>query len=706
MTESGNSQCNGDETRDKFPANRLAGETSPYLLQHAHNPVDWHPWDEEALEKARREDKPIFLSIGYSACHWCHVMERESFENESIAEFMNRFYVSIKVDREERPDLDDIYMNAVMAMTGSGGWPMSVFLTPDLKPFYGGTYFPPEGRYGMPGFMEVLEKIALIWNEDRAKALHSADTLTRHLRENLSNRQGDRGKVSILMRENALRMLESAYDAGSGGWGSAPKFPAPASLSFLLRQYQRSGNTFALEMAVKTLTHMAEGGMYDHLGGGFHRYSVDDAWLVPHFEKMLYDNAQLAAVYLEAWQVTKNPFFRRVACETLDYVARDMQDAVGGFHSAEDADSEGEEGRYYLWDHGEILDLLGEEDGAAFCDAFQVRQEGNFSSHEVYHRGKNIPHKGRNGAFFGADMPEYLITMKLKLLAARGQRVRPGTDDKIITAWNGLMISAFARAAFAWNDSAYRDAAIRAGMFIKNHMLLDGTLFRTWRLGRARFPGYLEDYASVVNAFLDLYECTGDVMWVEDARELAEAMIERFHDEEKGGFFATEARHKELLVRVKTWHDTAEPSGNMMAAKALFRLGAFYAHPAYAEMGETVLSLAAPMAVRAPMGFMNAVLCADYVLDGPVEIVFVGTPETAETRALAGVLAQAYVPCAVIGWAVSDTSQTARLPLTASMQAWGSEPSVQVCVRGACKAPVTTPEAFESILRQEGEISS
>lgn len=678
--------------------NRLREETSPYLLQHAGNPVDWHPWDDIALELARQENKPIFLSIGYSACHWCHVMERESFENEEIAAFLNAHFIPIKVDREERPDLDEIYMNAVVALAGRGGWPMSVFLTPDLKPFYGGTYFPPFGGGGFIGFFQLLTRIAEIWKTTPQEIVVSAEEITRHLRSRVTPFISEETRLTPGLRENAVSHLEATYDGLWGGWGSAPKFPSPASISLLLREYQRKGNPHLLEMAEHTLMRMALGGIYDHLGGGFHRYSVDEKWLVPHFEKMLYDNAQLACVYLEAWQVSGYDLYRSVTCDTLQYLVREMRGTHGGFFSSEDADSGGEEGQYYLWTGEEILRCLGSDDGHAFCQAYNVREEGNFSAAEAVHRGKNILYRSAPNVYLPAETGEDFSMLRNRLLAARRLRPRPGVDDKIITAWNALAITALAKATLAWGIPEFEDAACKAGLFLKNELFKDGILHRTWRLGVARFPGYLDDYAYTSNAFIDLYECTGNVSWLSTACTFAEAMLDRFRDKEGGGFYSSATSHTHLLTRVKPFHDTSEPSPNAVAAMALARLGRFYDRPEFTRQATQALLAGVPFASRAPLGYLASILAADILVEPPVDIVFAGPRNSRDMRSLVHALQTTLLPCRWIAWSQDDESSP-KLPLCADKPMRDSRPTVYVCQNNTCLPPVTTPEDFARLLK-------
>jgi len=539
-------------------SNHLANETSPYLLQHADNPVDWYPWSEEALQKAKTEDKPIFLSIGYSACHWCHVMAHESFEDERVAAVLNEHFVSVKVDREERPDLDRIYMSAVQAMTGSGGWPMSVFLTPEGQPFYGGTYFPPRPRYGMSSFTDVLLAVADAWQNRRQELVEGGQRLVAVIEQ--QSAISENSKPETLNPETlntAFESLWQRFDRTHGGWGGAPKFPQPMALEFLLRYHHTTGDPLALRMVTQTLDAMARGGMYDQLGGGFHRYSVDDHWLVPHFEKMLYDNAQLARVYLHAWQVTGQPFYRAIAEETLDYVVREMTDPAGGFYSTQDADSEGEEGKFFVWTAAEIRDLLGQE-AEAFMAAYSVTEAGNASTGSAHgFEGRNILEL----ASFASPRAE-LAEARRKLFTAREQRVHPGRDEKVLTSWNGLMLAAFAEAARALTPQPplptleeggkaddYRRIAERNADFLLHELRgEDGRLYHTWKDGEAKINGYLEDYAHLVVGLLELYQTTFEPRWYLAAQELAETMIVHFQAPD-GGFFDTSDDHEALITR-------------------------------------------------------------------------------------------------------------------------------------------------------------
>ncbi|HZQ09221.1 MAG TPA: thioredoxin domain-containing protein, partial [Anaerolineae bacterium] len=619
--------------------NRLAQESSPYLLKHAHNPVDWYAWGQEALNKAKQEDKPIFLSIGYSSCHWCSVMEGESFEDEATARFMNENFINIKVDREERPDLDSIYMNAVVALTGQGGWPMSVFLTPDGRPFYGGTYFPKTRRYGMPAFMDVLQGIANAWKTQRAEIEQNGGELKRALAESGVPRGAQELPLTEQTLELAVNRLVQTFDSEHGGWGGAPKFPQPMTLEFLIRIYTQTHDELLLKMITLTLNKMARGGMYDQLGGGFHRYSTDDLWLVPHFEKMLYDNAQLARVYLHAYQITGEEFYKRITTEILDYVVREMTDPNGGFYSSQDADSEGHEGKFFVWTPEEIRSALGgsasgllivskqpttdTNDAQLFMDAYGVTAQGNFE-------GKNILHRVRDddvlAAMHGldvADVERKLKEARQKLFHARERRVKPARDEKILTGWNGLMLAAFAEAARVLKREDYKRIAERNAEFLLNNLQDEGgRLKRSYKDGQARLNGYLEDYANLAEGLLTLYETTFDEKHFVAARELVEQILAHFGDA-RGGFFDTSDDHENLVVRPKDVQDNATPSGSAMAALVLFKLSAYTGDGRYMDAGEYALAPLQPVLAQAPTGFAWWLCALDFVLTPPKEIAII-----------------------------------------------------------------------------------
>ncbi len=574
--------------------NRLGTELSPYLLQHAGNPVDWYPWGDDARRKARDEGKPIFLSIGYSSCHWCHVMAHESFENARIATLLAEHFVSVKVDREERPDLDHLYMDAVQAMTGQGGWPLSIFLTPEGRPFFGGTYWPYPARGGMPGFDEVLQAIAGAWKDRREDILDQADRLTQFL---LNDAQESAVGESARLDEGPLVAAETTlrrtYDAQWGGFGQAPKFPQPTSLQFLLRRWQSTGSSDLLDMVVGTLDRMATGGIYDHLGGGFHRYSVDRQWLVPHFEKMLYDNAQLAVCYVEAWQATGRDEFSRIARETLEYALRDMTHPEGGFFSSEDADSEGLEGTFYLWTPEEVRETLGSERAEVFCRAYDVTASGNFEGKSILNRPQAVAHHAQALDRPAESLLAELAESRAALLAVRGKRIRPGRDDKVLLGWNAMMIDALAQAGAAFGESEYLDAAVRAAEFLLGRMRDGrGQLLHYWRNGQSRQSAFLDDVALLAGALTTLHEATEDSRWLSEATHLADDLLARFADSTAGGFFYTPADHELLIIRKKDFFDGSTPSGNGAAATVLLRLARLCNRPEYRAAAEGTLRAA------------------------------------------------------------------------------------------------------------------
>ena len=678
-------------------SNRLAHETSPYLLQHRENPVDWHPWGPEALELARREEKPIFLSIGYSACHWCHVMEHESFENPAIARLMNENFVCIKVDREERPDLDQIYMNAVQLLTGRGGWPMSVFLTPDLKPFYGGTYWPPTARMGMPGFDQVLLAVADAWKNRRQQAIEHAEELTSHLSRFAGGPPGA-GELSLWLIEAAGEALERSFDHRLGGFGGAPKFPHSMDLQVLLRLWKRHRRSEFLDIVTTTLDKMAAGGIYDHLGGGFHRYSVDERWLVPHFEKMLYDNALLTSAYVEGYLATGNAEYARVARETCDYVLRDMTDGARGFYSTEDADSEGEEGKFYVWTPREVEDVLGNEAAEIFCYVYDVTEPGNFEGHNILNLPKAIEVcakiKGRDPEQLRAE----LAASRQKLLEVRGKRVRPGRDDKVLVAWNGLMIDALVKAAGAIDESRYLEAAEKAAAFILSEMRRsDGRLLHTWRAGQSKVDAYLDDYAALANALVSLYEATFNERYIEEAIALVEIMLKHFADSPAGGFFYTADDQEQLIARNKEMQDSSVPSGNALAATVLVRLGKLTGRSEYLETAEKTFRAATALLDRAPTAAGQMLLALDMYLGPTPEIVFLGDPVNANTATVLSHLRRTFIPNKVVALrpapAASDHRSSALDPRFTGKSAGDPDPTLFICQNFTCQAPASGIEA-------------
>ena len=683
--------------------NRLLHETSPYLLQHAHNPVDWYPWGDEAFKQARKADRPIFLSIGYSACHWCHVMERESFENETIATVMNQFFVNVKVDREERPDVDEIYMNAVQMMTGAGGWPMSVFLTPDGTPFYGGTYFPPDSRYGRPGFPDVLRSVARHYRENRDKVGEAAERLMAGLKR-LTDLRNLGGELTEALFSNGFAQIARNFDSENGGFGSQPKFPSTMNLSVFLREFERTGNRNALDMVLLTLRKMAHGGIYDHVGGGFHRYSVDHRWLVPHFEKMLYDNALLTGLYLEAFQLTRDPLFQQIAQDTLSYVMREMTDPQGGFYSTQDADSEGEEGKFFVWDQEEVHALLGEEDGRLFCRHYDVRPEGNFE------HGKsilNIPVEAPELARF-LDVDQSRLEAATRrgrevLAAVREGRIKPERDEKIQVSWNGLMISAFARAYQVLGKSEYLETAQNAAWFILRHMLTDsGRLLHTYKAGRARFVGYQDDYAFLCCGLLDLYEASFDPAWLDAAETFTETMLDEFWDPAEGGFFFSGKSNEEMIVRSKNPYDNATPSGNSMAVMSLMRLGTILDRPDLRKKAEQTLKLFEPMLREMPSGFGQMLCGLDFFSRRPVEVVLVGEPEDAATKKLLKAAYRRLLSNRVIVRTDPEKREdlSRRIPLLSGKSTVDGKPTAYVCRDSVCSAPVTTDAQLDALLQE------
>jgi uncharacterized protein len=675
------------QVQPKF-TNSLINETSPYLLQHAHNPVDWYAWGEAAFERARAEDKPVLLSIGYAACHWCHVMEHESFENEAIAQLMNDNFINIKVDREERPDLDAIYMNATQMMTGHGGWPMTVFLTPEAKPFYAGTYFPPVDRHGMPGFPRILIALAEAYRTRRDEIEESAGGILNEL-QRLDQVLGGEGELSREILDHAADDLLRRLDPVHGGFGNKPKFPPSMTLSFLLRHYQRTKQQSALDAVELTLQKMARGGMYDQLGGGFHRYSVDEQWLVPHFEKMLYDNALLSRVYLDAYLVTGQEFYKQIATGTLDYVRREMTDAGGGFYSTQDADSEGEEGKFFVWTPAEVTALLGEEDAQLFNRYFDLSEMGNFEGHSILHVDNEKDVIARLMKTTPERIDEIIKRGKEVLFNARETRIKPYRDEKILTAWNGLMLRSFAEAARVLGRDDYREVAINNANFVLTHLQREGRLLRTHKDGVSKLNGYLEDYAFLVDGLLALYEATFDLRWFTEARLLADTMITHFWDAEAGGFFFTSGDHEQLITRTKDFYDNATPAGNSVAAHVLLRLALLTGEERYRRLAEQILELTQTALRRAPSAFGHLLSALDLLLASPYEIAIVGAPDAADTRQLLDVVFQSYLPNKVVALAAPNDKEAANaIKLLIERTAHNGRATAYVCRNFYCEAPV------------------
>jgi uncharacterized protein len=686
--------------------NRLIHETSPYLLQHAYNPVDWYPWGPDALEAAKNRNCPILLSIGYSACHWCHVMERESFKSEAIAALMNRWFVCIKVDREERPDLDEIYMAATVAMNqGQGGWPMTVFLTPEQQPFFAGTYFPPEGRWGKPGFPDLLNKIAEVWNRDPQGVREQAQDLTGRLQREWQT------PAPVTVSEQALDAVVSEYqqefDPRYGGFGTAPKFPPAAALSLLLRCYRRTGHDMALRMVKTTLDAMAAGGIYDHIGGGFARYSTDERWLVPHFEKMLYDNALLARTYLEAFQVTALEAYRDVTTEVLDYIRREMTDPLGGFYSATDADSEGVEGKFFVWTPEELTEAIGDrEDARRFCACYDITAEGNWERKSIPNRMRPLDAVARELNVTTDELKDTMRRLRPRVYDARRRRTPPALDDKIITAWNGMMISAMAEAARVLGRSDYLEAAQKAADFLLDvHCSDDQRLMRTSRNGRAHLEAVLEDYAFLGEGLVDLYEADGDERYLEAARRLAERLILSFQDAEQGGFFTTAKDHEALIIRGREGADGATPSGNAVAAMLLARLSFHFDRADFREAAVGAIRAYGKQLARFPRGFAKSLAVVDFLTEEPVELAIVGRPEDPNFAAIQDAIRGSYVPNRIVAIAHSDDGSSAH-PLLAGKQTVDGRAALYICRNFSCQRPLTqasaVAEALGAISRRSG----
>jgi len=681
--------------------NRLIHETSPYLLQHANNPVDWYPWGPEALARAKAENKPILLSIGYSACHWCHVMERESFENEAIAQLMNERFISIKVDREERPDLDAVYMEAVQMLTGSGGWPMTVFLTPDTKPFYGGTYFPPVDRMNMPGFPRLLLSASDAYQNNPGEI--------ERVTNQLSSRMGQSGQIpkgNDLLTEEILHQAYTAlatnFDYQNGGIGTAPKFPQPMTLEFLLRYHHRDYPDLsqrALDMVNLTLEKMAYGGIYDQIGGGFHRYSTDAFWLVPHFEKMLYDNALLAKLYVNAFLVTERPLYRRVAQETLDYVLREMTDPLGGFYSSQDADSEGEEGKFFVWSPDETRQVLGDETGNLVGGFFGVNDAGNFEGKTIFNVPQPPDQFAQEQGISEEELLETVESAKDLLRLAREQRIHPMRDDKVLSSWNGLMLRAFAEAAQVFDRKDYLEAAIKNAEFLTSHMAPEGRLLRTYRNGEAKLLAYLEDYAFVADGLLALYQATFQPRWLEEAVKLADSMIDLFWDDGVGGFYDTGRDHEDLVVRPRDNFDNAQPCGGSVASEVLLRLAVITGKEEYATKAAIPLRALSQLMSRSPMGAGQWLGALDFYLSQPKEIAIIGPRTNPATVELLDAVFGRFVPNKVVVGA--ESPQPGALdgnPLLEARDMSGGKPTAYVCQNYVCQLPVTDAKALEEQL--------
>ncbi len=698
-----NSALSQQETKNPHQGrpNRLIHEKSPYLLQHAYNPVDWYPWGEEAFQKAIRENKPIFLSIGYSTCHWCHVMERESYEDEEVAKILNENFVSIKIDREERPDIDNIYMAVCQAMTGSGGWPLNLFLTPERKPFFAGTYFPKTERHGTPGFIAILNQISNLWKTNQQSVITSSEQVTNVLQSMAATTPG------VILTEETLKyayeQLRDNFDHIYGGFGSSPKFPTPHNYAFLLRWWKRSNDPMSLEMVEKTLERMGRGGMYDHLGGGFHRYSTDEYWLVPHFEKMLYDQALTAMVYTEAYQATGKTYYADIARGIFTYVLRDMTSPDGGFYSAEDADSEGIEGKFYVWTPDEIIKILGEKDGKIFCDYYDVSKEGNFEEKNILHVDKSFDAFTKLEGITPEALQELLRTTREKLFAIREKRIHPHKDDKILTAWNGLMIAALAKGAQALHEPTYAQAAIRAADFILDILRQkDGTLLRRHRLGDAAIPGYLDDYTYFVWGLTELYEASFEVKYLKTALELNKYMIENFWDKKGGGFFFSGAKNEQLIAQTKEIYDGATPSGNSVALLNILRLGRMTGNLDLEKLADQIIKTFGETINHYPSGYTQFMCALDFALGPTKEIVIAGEPDQKDTKQILQEIWKRFLPRKVLllhsqkDKSIREIAQFVKVQIPIEGKA-----TAYICENYACNAPTNDISKIIQLLEKE-----
>ncbi len=689
------------DEKQKKASNRLMYEKSPYLLQHAENPVDWYPWGEEAFKTAKKEGKPIFLSIGYATCHWCHVMAHESFEDEEVARLLNKYYIAIKVDREERPDIDKIYMSVCQALTGRGGWPLSIFMTLEGEPFFAGTYFPKSSRMGMPGFMDIINQIAALWQGDRERLLRTSEEVTSQIRSSPGSGAPVHGLGSDTLKKGSIQ-FERTFDPNWGGFGTAPKFPTSHHLTFLLRWHKRSNDSEALEMVEKTLDAMRRGGIFDQIGFGFHRYSVDERWLVPHFEKMLYDQALLAMAYTEAYQATGKVRFAEVAREIFAYVLRDMVAPHGGFYSAEDADSEGKEGLFYLWTPQEVKGHLGEELGDLFCRFFDISETGNFEE------DRSIPHTPVSLQIFakkeGIDLTGLETALKdarNRLFDIRKKRVHPLKDDKILTSWNGLMIAALAKGYQVLGDQAYADAARGAADFIlKNLRTARDRLLRRYRQGDAAYPGYLDDYAFLVWGLIELYEATFEIPYLEEAIALNEAMIDIFWDKQDDGLYFTGKGNESLITRSKEIYDGAIPSGNSVATLNFLRLGRMTGNIDLERRAEKLLRAFSRQLTDHPMGYTQLLVALDFMVGPNREIVIAGDPALESTQAMITTIQRSFLPNKVLLLRPHGSEGKRLASLSPFVEAMGSvnkQPTVYVCEEYTCKTPVTDLDALKAI---------
>lgn len=692
-----------NQAKEKKAVNHLAGEKSPYLIQHAENPVDWYPWGEEAFEKAKKEDKPIFLSIGYATCHWCHVMAHESFEDEEVAGILNEFFIAIKVDREERPDIDSIYMSVCQTMTGSGGWPLSIFMTPEAKPFYSGTYFPKVGRMGMPGFIEILKSIDAAWKQKRSSILDASEKITDavNLGDDLPKGGSVLGKGTL---KTGFDQLSAGFDKNNGGFGSAPKFPTPHQLTFLLRWYKRSSDPSALKIVETTLDSMRRGGIFDQIGFGFHRYSVDEKWLVPHFEKMLYDQAMLAMAYTEAFQITGNARFAETAKDIFTYVLRDMTAPEGGFYSAEDADSEGREGLFYVWTPQEIKAHLGKDLGERFCRFYNIEEGGNFEDgYSIPHVTVSLENFAASEGIDPAELENALESARERLFEIRKKRIHPLKDDKVLTSWNGLMIAAFAKGAQAFGEPAYAEAAKGSAGFVLKHLKTkEGRLLRRYRNGDAAYPAYLDDYAFLVWGLIELYEATFEVSWLEEAAALNKSMIDIYWDKKGGGLFFSGKGNEALITRSKEIYDGAIPSGNSVAALNLLRLGRITGDIDLEQRSEQLVNAFSNQVNAYPIAYTQFLAALDFMIGPGKEIVVAGNPDNVITQEILGTIQKRFLPNKIILLKHPGVPGKRLVVLSSFVEALtplDNKPTVYVCEQYACKTPITDIKELEKVLQ-------
>jgi uncharacterized protein len=682
---------------DPKHTNRLIHESSPYLLQHAHNPVDWYPWGDEAFARAKEENKPVLLSVGYSACHWCHVMERESFENEFIAKLMNDLFINIKVDREERPDVDEVYMNAVQMLTGRGGWPMTMFLTPERQPFYGGTYFPPEDRHGLPGFPRVLQGVAQAYRGKQQDVQKSVEQILSALNR-MSKPEDSTPTIAPDLVGKAAEQVAGAYDAENGGLGQSPKFPNPGAYELFLRHYHHAKTQRFLDMVIHTITQMAHGGIYDQIGGGFHRYSVDEKWLVPHFEKMLYDNAQLVRILAQLYRATGNGVFKRVMEQTLDYLLREMLHSEGGFYSTQDADSEGEEGRFFIWSLAEINQVLGREDGEIFARMYDVTDSGNFEGKNILHPVLTVDQATRLFKKSPDQIEMLVANAKQKLFEVREQREKPFRDEKIIVSWNGLMLSGLAEALTISPKPSFLAAANRTIDLIFAKLFADGLLLHTYKDGQAKQLGFLDDYAFLAVGLLDFYQAAFDRSALQRATELTEIMVREFWDEKGGAFFYTGNSHEQLITRAKPVFDASVPSGNAKATELLLRMYHFTGREDFLSKAETTLRSYSHAMTGQPFGFAHMLCALDFYLQKPKEVVLIGSPDDSNTADLLAVIHSIYTPNMTLQIVAPDQLLETISALLRGKGQIGGKATAYVCHDYTCSAPVTDPGELKSLL--------